>query len=107
MQMLEANTDQSEETRSLISFEDGMQRIAHSISWMPWASVPWCEASDSQQMIAESSAVCLHKEAHSCDGNAELVLPPSVSQLLVPIFLNLLIITGGAPGLLVLSEAGI
>lgn len=51
---------------------------------------------DSQQTIAASFAVCLHKEARPCDGNAEFVLPPSVSQLLVPIFLNLLIITGGS-----------
>lgn len=95
MQMLEANTDQSEESIPW-SLKMGCSRIAHSISWMPCASIPWCEGSDSQQMIAASSAVCLHKEAHPCDGNAESVLPPSVSQLLVPIFLNLLITTGSS-----------
>lgn len=95
MQMLEANTDQSEESIPWSPLKMGCSRIAHSISWMPCASVPWCEGSDSQQTIAASSALCLHKEAHPCAGNAEFVLPPSVSQLLVPLFLTLLIITSG------------
>lgn len=63
---------------------------------MPCASVPWCEGSDSHQTTAANSAACLHKEAHACDGNAEFVLPPSVSQLLVPVFLNLLITTSSS-----------
>lgn len=94
MQMLEANTDQSEESIPWSPLKIGCSRTAHSISWIPSASVPWCEGSDSQQMIAASSALCLHKEAYPCNGNAEFALLPSVSQLLVPLFLNLLIITG-------------
>lgn len=95
MQMLEASTHQSEECIPWSPVKIWCSRRAHSISWMPCASVPCCEGFDSQQTTAASSAVCLHK-AHPCDGNAEFVLPPNVSQLFVPVFLNLLIITGGS-----------
>lgn len=95
MQMLET-THQSEECILWTPVKIWCNRRADSISWMPCAPVPWCEGSDSQQMTAAISAACLHQEAHPCDGNAEFVLPPSVSQLFVPAFLNLLIIRGGS-----------
>ena len=58
------------------------------------AYVTWCEVSGSQQTITTRSGLCLWGEVHPCNGNAEFVLWPSLSQLLVSIFLNLLIQNG-------------
>lgn len=51
--------------------------------------ITWCEVSGSQQTFTTHSGLCLWKEAHPHNGNAEFVT--CYSQLRFSVFLNLLI----------------
>lgn len=57
----------------------------------PCAYVTGCEVPGSQQAITTHSGLCLWREAHPHNDNAEFVLWPVLSQLLVSVFPNLLI----------------